>query len=224
MQDLNAYLSAVPGWLLAVIVLAVGWLVAVLVQVTIARALRLFHFNQFCERIGIDDALRKGEVSISPSQLAGRGVYWVIFIVVLLEAARILDIRLAEDLRQRAVAAVPPMLSAILVLAVGLLVVAFIAAFVRTLSRNAGSPYANLWSRLTRWTGSTLVLALAVEQAEIHGSVLAGVVYIVVAAVALGAALAFGLGCKDMARNAMEKWIADMKERHRDASKSDMEG
>jgi hypothetical protein len=224
MQALNEYLSAVPGWVLAVIVLAVGWLVAALTQFIIARALRLFRFNHLCDRIGVCDVMRKGEVLLTPSQLAGRGIYWVILIGVLLEAARILDIRLAIELRQRAVAAIPTLLSGVLVLAAGLLVVTFLSGFVRTLCRNAGSPYANLWSRITRGIGVTLVLALAVEQAEILGSVLAGVVYIIVAAVALGTALAFGLGCKDMARNAMEKWITSLKERHRDSSKPDMEG
>ena len=72
--------------------------------------------------------------------------------------------------------------------------------------------------------GTILVLAVTVEQIQIRSSVLAGTLLIAVAAIALGTALAFGLGCKDMARNAMERLIADVKERHRDTSKSDMEG
>jgi len=217
-------LSDMPSWILAILVIVVGWAIAAFARFIVANSLRLFHFNQFCDRIGVCEALRKGEVTPSPAELAGRGLHWLILIAALLEAARLLDIRAAVELRHRAVAAIPAFSSAVLVLAVGLMVVAFLAGVVRTLSRNAGSPYANLWSRATRWTGTTLVLALAVEQAEIRGSVLAGVMYIVIAAVAFGMALAFGLGCKDMARNAMEKWIADIKERHRESSKSDLEG
>lgn len=224
MQVVNAYLSALPGWLIAAIVIAIGWLVAGVARFIVARLLALLHFNQLCERTGACDFLRKGEVAFSPAELVGRGLYWVVLIGVFLEAAHLLDIGVAVELRQRVVAAIPALLSAMLVLAVGLIVVAFLSGFVRTLSRNAGSPYANLRSRITRWAGTILVLALAVEQAELRGSVLAGVLYIVIAALALGMALAFGLGCKDMARNAMEKLIADLKERHRDASKSDLEG
>jgi hypothetical protein len=102
--------------------------------------------------------------------------------------------------------------------------IAFLAGFVRTVTRNAGSPYANLWSRITRWVGVVLVLAMAFEQAEIRGSILAGAIQILIAAFAFGMALAFGLGCKDIARNAMERMLANLKERHRDASKTDLEG
>lgn len=224
MQNLNAFLSTLPGWLIAVIVVTVGWLAAGAVRIIVAKALRPFRFNQFCERIGVYGFLRKGGVTLTPCDLVGRGVYWIIVIAVLQEAGRILDIGAAVEFRQRAVAAFPALLSAALVLAVGLIVIAFLSAFVRTLIRNAGSPYANLWSRIIRWAGTIVVLAIAGEQAELRGTVFVGVLYIVITAFAFGMALAFGLGCKDMARNAMEKLITDLKERHRDMPNSDLEG
>lgn len=224
MEDLNAYVSALPGWLIAMILIVAGWIAAVFTRFVVARLLTLLHFNQLCERTGTGSFLRKGEVAFLPAELVGRGVYWVILIGALMEAARLLDIGVATEFRQRIVAGLPALLSAFLVLIVGLLVVAFLSGFVRTVTRNAGSPYANLWSRITRWVGVILVLTIALEQAEIRGSILAGVIQILAAAIAFGMALAFGLGCKDMARNAMEKLIADVKERHRESSRPDMEG
>jgi hypothetical protein len=224
MEILNTYLSALPGWLIAAAVVAFGWLAAGAARFLFTRLLVLLHFNQLCERTGACDFLRKGEVAYSPAELLGRGLYWVALIVVFLEAARVLDLELATEFRRRAVEALPALLSAALVLAVGLIVTAFLSGFVRTVTRNAGSPYADLWSRITRWVSVVLVLAIAFEQAQIRGSILAGVIQIVIAAIAFGMALAFGLGCKDMARNAMERLIAELKERHRDASKPDMEG
>ena len=224
MENLNGYISALPGWLIATMIVAVGWLAAGAARFIVSRLLALVHFNQLCERTGAGEFLRKGEVAFSPAELAGRGLYWVMLIMVFMEAARLLDIGVANEFRHRLVAALPALLSASLVLAVGLIVTAFLSGFVRTVTRNAGSPYANLWSRITRWVGVVLVLAIALEQAEIRGSILAGVIQIVIASIAFGMALAFGLGCKDMARTAMERLIAGMRERHRDASKSDMEG
>jgi hypothetical protein len=224
MKSLYVCVSALPGWLIAATTVAVGWLAAGVAKFIITRLLTALHFNQLCERTGACEFLRKGEVAYSPAALVGRGLYWVILIGVFLEAARLLDIAVATEFRNRIVSAMPALLSAVLVLAVGMIVIAFLAGFVRTVTRNAGSPYANLWSRITRWVGVVLVLALAFEQAEIRGSTLAGAIQIVIAAFAFGMALAFGLGCKDIARNAMERLLANLKERHRDASKSDMEG
>jgi hypothetical protein len=224
MQALSAYLPTLPGWLLALMLLAAGWLVALAARFVVTRVLTLAHFNQLCARTGACDFLRKGEVALSPAQLVGRGLYWIVMLGVFLEAARLLDISAITEFRARIVGALPALLSAVLVLAVGLILVAFLAGFVRTVTRNAGSPYANLWSRITRWVGVVLVLAVAFEQAEIRGSILAGAIQIVIAAFAFGMALAFGLGCKDMARDAMQRLIADLKDRHRDSSKPDMEG
>lgn len=217
-------LSALPSGLLAGILIGAGWGAALALRFIVARLLAFLRFDFLCERTGACDFLRKGGVARSPSALAARGLYWVVLIAVFLESARLLDIAVATELRQRLIAALPAVLSGILVLAVGLILTGFAAGFVRTVTRNSGSPYANLWSRFTRWTGVILVLAMALEQAEIRGTFLPGVIQIVIAAFAFGLALAFGLGCKDLARQVMEKLIADLKERHRDYTKSDLEG
>ncbi|OPZ31364.1 MAG: hypothetical protein BWZ02_00260 [Lentisphaerae bacterium ADurb.BinA184] len=224
MDTLMAYVARMPGWLVAVIVVVAGWLAALVARVVLARVLALFRFNRLCGRLGLCDFLRKGDVTLTPSEVLGRGAFWVILGAALLKAAALLDVAAAETLRQRAVAALPALVSGGLVFVVGLLLVAFVAGFVRTVARNAGSPYAELWGRVTRWAGGILMLAVAIEQAEVRGSVLAGVLYIVTGAGALGLALAFGLGCKDMARESMKKWMAEMRERHRDASHPDLEG
>lgn len=223
MQDMRTYASALPGWLIALIVIAAGWVAAVVVRFVLTRLLTLLHFNQLCTRTGAVEFLRKGEVRSSPAELLGGGLYWIIVIGFCMEAARVLDIGAAVEFRQRAVAAIPAFLSAGLVLLIGAMAVAFLSGLARTLIRNAGSPYANLWSRIIRWAGSIVMVAIAVEQAEIRGSVFVGLLYIVLTAIAFGMALAFGLGCKDMARQAMERLIADLKERHRDDAPPDME-
>jgi hypothetical protein len=224
MENVYVYISALPGWVIAASIIAVGLLAARAARFIVTRLLTALHFNQLCERTGACDFLRKGEVAHSPAALVGRGLYWALLIGVLLEAARFLDIGVATEFRHRVVSAMPALLSAVLVLAVGLILIAFLAGFVRTVTRNAGSPYANLWSRITRWVGVVLVLAMAFEHAEIRGSILAGAIQILIAAFAFGMALAFGLGCKDIAHNAMERMLANLKERHRDASKTDLEG
>ncbi len=224
MENLYESLSALPHELVAAFVLIVGGVTAVILRLAVVRLLHILRFNHLCDRMGTTDFLRKGGISFPPAELAGRFITGLFLIGVFFEAARLLDIAAIHSLRQRAGAALPGILSSCLVLAVGLMIVFFLAGFLRTVVRNAGNSYANLWSRIARWTGIVLVLILALEQADIQGTILPGAIQIVIAAVAFGLALAFGLGCKDMARNTMEKFIADLKERHRDETKPDMEG
>lgn len=224
MENITFSFASQPGWLVAILIIVLGLLAAGIARLVFSRLLLWLRFNQLCAKTGACEFLKKGEVAYSPSELVGRGLFWAILIGIFLEAARALDISGVTEFRNRVAAALPSLFSAILVLVVGLIVISFLSGFVRTVTRNAGSLYANLWSRFTRWIGIILVLAMAFEQAEIHGAVLSGVIQISIAAIAFGLALAFGLGCKDIARQAMERLIADMKERHRDITKSDMEG
>lgn len=213
-----------PSWLTAVMVLLSGWLIASILRLLVTKVLNLFSLSRLYDRTGMSEFLRKGEVRLTPAQLAGRLIYWLILIVAFLKAAQILDMTTVMQFRRNIGANLPSLLSGGFVLAVGLILVNFFAGFVRTVSRNEGSPYANLWYRITKWIGTVLVAAVALEQANVRGSVLAILLQVVIAAFAFGTALAFGLGCKDIARNAMEKFINYLKERHTDVPKSDLEG
>jgi len=212
-----------PNWLLAVVIIIFGWSAGFLVRVLATRFLTVIRFDSMFARTGAGEFLKKGGVTHSPSRLVGLGLYWLVLMAAFSEAARRLDIEAATEFRQRLIASLPSVLSAIIVVAVGMILVSFCAAFVRTVTLNAGSPYSRLWARVTRWVGVLLVLGVALEQMNLSGAILAGVIQIVLAAIAFGVALAFGLGCKDMARHAMEKFIEELQERHRNVPKSDLE-
>jgi len=224
MVKITEFYSMLPHWAVAVIVVLSGWLMASVLRFIVTKTFTLFSLSRLFNRTGVSEFLRKGEVNLTPAQLAGRILYWLVMMVAFLKAAQVLDITTVTQFRRNIEAHLPSLISGGFVLAVGLILVNFLAGFVRTLARNEGSPYANLWSRITRWIGTVLVVAVALEQADVRGSILAVILQVVIAALAFGTALAFGLGCKDIARNAMEKFIAYLKERHTDISKSDLEG
>lgn len=224
MECIKDFCSTMPAWLLALGVVLIGWLTAAILRSVATKTLALLPLQHFFDRTGVSTFLRKGEVQHTPAQLFGRAIFWVVLISAFLCAAMILDVVVLEQLRQRLTANLPAILAAGFVLVVGLLIVKFAAGFVRTVVRNEGSPYADLWARITKWAGTILVLAVAFEQSEIRGSFLATTLQVIIAAVAFGTALAFGLGCKDIARTAMEKFLRYLRERHTDRSKPDLEG
>ena len=224
MEKIISFYSLLPHWLSAIILLVSAFLIATLLRLIATKAINLFRLSRLFDRTGVTEFLRKGEVKLTPAQLTGSIIYWLVLIAAFLKAAQILDMTTVIQFRKNIGANLPSFLSGGFVLAVGLILVNFIAGFVRTVSRNEGSPYANLWSRITKWVGTIIVIAIALEQANVRGSVLAIILQVIIAALAFGTALAFGLGCKDIARNAMEKFINYLKERHTDMSKSDLEG
>jgi hypothetical protein len=69
-----------------------------------------------------------------------------------------------------------------------------------------------------------LVLSLALEQLNLSRSLLTSLFQILFAAAAFGTALAFGLGCKDIARDAMLRFLRNLREKERAEKGSDLEG
>jgi len=228
MEPLNRLIDSLkpwaPSWLLALLVLVAGLIAAFLIRLLLSRGLGLLRFNALCGRLGITEFLRKGEVQSRPSQLIGIGAGWATLLTTLFLFSRVLDLGVMEAFRRQLASKAAAFLGALVILGVGFLVVSFLSNFLRTVARNAGLTYAHLLAKVAKWIGWVFVLLIAVEQVDLGGNLLGPTFQILLTAVAGGAALAFGLGCKDLAREAAEKFILRIKEHHRDDRGGDLEG
>jgi hypothetical protein len=224
LEGIAAFWASLPRPLQAAIILAAGWSAALLARLLISRLLAALKFDRLSERTGFKEFLRKGGVEFSASKLAGVTAYWVILVLSLILSALSLDERILGEFGSRAAEKLPAFFSAGLVMAVGLVLTGFLAKFVSTIARNAGFPNAGLLARAIKWAGFLLTLSISLDQLGVGGNLIGPVFLILLGALALGAALAFGLGCKDMAREAMERFIRAMMERSREGGGEDMEG
>lgn len=230
---MNALLNALPtasGTVLslppavaALLTLLLGLLLALLLRRLAVRTLDTARFNALCSRTGISEFLRKGNVPHSPGRLTALLLSWGVVLVAVLVALHLVGLGLVATMATRLEAALPALITGVCVLVLGYAIVAFTANVIRTVARNAASPYADLYAGAVRWLGILLILGVAVEQVGMETKLISAVLQIVLAAAAFGLALAFGLGCKDLARETAQHVLQNLRERHRQAG-SDMEG
>lgn len=220
----DSLLSVFPLWAVAVGLPIFGFLLALFLRIFVSRLLAILQFNKLCDRIGLSEFLRKGEVESTPSRIVGQLVFWFILLFALLLWSQVLHLGVVESFYNELASVIPNLLGGILILAIGIPVVVFLANFFRTVIRNTGMPYANLIARGVKWTGWFFVLLIAGEQVQFGRSIVGPTFHIILATIGLALALAFGLGCKDLARQAMEKFLRTMKENYRDRGGSDLEG
>jgi hypothetical protein len=214
----------IPAPLAAIIVLAIGWLAASAIRLIITKLLLLIRFDKLGTKTGLSEFLRKGNVKYSPSKLAGVIVYWIALLAVFLGVASILDLNIYLALTGKLVQALPNIATGLLIAIVGYLIVSFIANFILTIALNASVPSARLLSRTFKWLGVIIVVTMALEQIGLGRSIVEFIFQILLAAFALGGALAFGLGCKDMARDLLKKIIHNLREQERGSKGADLEG
>lgn len=222
-MDFERFFALVPreGW--AVLVAPLGWVLALVLRWLITAFLNLVRFDRLADRVGFSAFLAAGQVSYTASRLAGIAGFWLTLLATLVTVSALLDPNLVSSVFERLAQWAPALVAAVLVVVIGLLVVSFLANLVLTLARSAAWPQARLVSRGVRVLGIVVVVAVATEQLGLNLSLVHSLVLIVAGGLALGLALAFGLGGQDLARQALKRWTSALAERDRPRG-PDLEG
>ncbi|UCC48786.1 MAG: hypothetical protein JSV41_01020 [Gemmatimonadota bacterium] len=190
--------DSLPNILAAIVILIVGWIIAKLLKAAVARGLKLVKFATLTQRAGIDEFLSKGDVKQSASDVIAVLVYWLVMLIVLVTAVNALGLEVASTLLNQILLYIPNIIVAVVVVVVGLYAANFVAALVRTAAANAGITEAPLVAALSRYALIIFTFAIALNQLRIGQEIVANGFLILLGAAALGAALALGLGGRDL--------------------------
>lgn len=202
---LSGIVEALPNILAAIIILLVGWIVAKLVKAASLRGLRLARFPTLSEKAGIDNFLVTGGVKRSATELIAVLIYWLVMLVVLVTAANALQLQVASELLNQILLYIPNIIVAVIVVAVGLYAASFVAGLVRTAAANAGIEEAGLVAAISRAALIIFAFAIALEQLRVGRDIVTNGFLILFGAAALAAALAVGLGGRDV----VGRWLEE---------------
>ena len=214
LDDLIGFLPKLIGFL---IILLIGFLVAKALQKLVALAL---------EKVGTDRALRSGTSGeyvqrmapdVSPSELIGRIVFWFVFLGALSIAISSLGLAVLNDFVANVFNYLPNVIAAILIL---VLAVPIAGGLAKLADRAFGDTPTG---KLMTTAAPALVMGIAVfmvlNQLRIAPDIVTITYAALMGAVALGAALAFGLGGRDVAARMLEEaYRRGQAERARSAS------
>lgn len=195
--------------LLVIIILLIGWLLSKVVRSVVSKALKTAKLNELSSRIELDKLLGKGGITYSLSDLIGVICYWLGLLITFMVAVNSVGLTIAADLLNKVVLYVPNVIAALFILILGMFVSTLLKNIVQTAASNAGLNQGKLLAQVVE----TVVIAFAVfvglEQLQIGIRITELTISIVLGSLGLGLALAFGLGCKDIAG----KFVAEQAEK-----------
>ena len=201
-----------PALLGAVIVLLIGWWLARRLQNGVVWLLNTLHLDDGLGRIGVTDVLRKGEVKYTVAELFGITIYWLVILSALLAALNVFGLTIAAELLERAIGYVPNVLAGVIILILGLFFSTMLGATVQTAAANAGIGQAKGLGQIVRMV--VVIFASIVALDKFFSSVIIQTTFtIVIAAIAFGTALAFGLGCQSLAGRFASEFIDKVRRR-----------
>lgn len=193
-----ASLSSLLGMLVLILLgLVLGW-VAKQVVYGVLRALR---FDRLCDRLGVGMVVERTGLARSSSYLAGEIVQGLIVLTALLAGLNALGTPLTRNLVERTFLYLPHLLAAVLVLIVGVLVSRFLGRSVLIAAVNENLPSARLLAGLTRLFVMVVTVVAALDELGIGRTTIIVTFAITFGGLVTAAAIAFGLGARDLARD-----------------------
>lgn len=209
-QLLSEFIAYLPQALGALAIVAVGVVLAFLVRPTAAFVLRRLRFDSACERVGITTLMRESGSGGSPSRFAGTVVFWAIIVFAVLAALGPLGLESLADTFNQIVLYIPRILVAVLILLLGTSAAGVVAELARRGLVELGVDRTGPFAMLVRFSVIFVSAVLAANVLGIETTILLSIVIIVLGGAVLAAALALGLGLRQLSQNvAAGRYLAE---------------
>lgn len=189
-----------PALITVLVILIVGGAAAYLARRVIHRLLVALRFDRVVARTGLASTIERARVFRSPSDFGARLVQGLLWLFIILFALNAADTQMTQDLVVRFIHYVPDIITAVLVLLLGSLISKFLARSVLLAAVNAQWSGARLLAGGVRVLVMMLAVVIALEQLRIGRTALLVSFAILFGGVVIAAAIAFGLGARDLAR------------------------
>ena len=219
-KGLDAFIAFLPNLIGFLVILIVGFIIAKIVKGIVSKGL---------EKLGVDKALHSGQLGqqvekvspgASPSKLIGSIAFWFIFVFVLSAAIGALKIPAVTTFMNQVLAYLPNVIAAVIIFALAGAIAAAVAALVQKTMGDTST------GKLVSTAVPVLVMAIAtfmiLNQLKIAPAIVTITYAALLGAAALGMALAFGLGVRDVAGRMLEEAYQKVR-KNKEQAKDDLE-
>ena len=196
-QGLDSMFGFIPNLIGFLLILIVGYFVARIVKTVVSKLL---------DKVGLDDHLHSGQTGqyvekvspgASPSRLIGSVVFWFIFLFVLSAAIGALQIPAVTAFMNQVLAYLPNVIVAVLIFVIAGVVAAAVAGLV---AKTMGdTPTGKVVASVVPALVMGIAIFMILNQLKIAPEIVQITYTALIGALALGLALAFGLGGREVA-------------------------
>ncbi len=196
--------------LLGLLLVIVSFLAAKLAQMIAVYVLDLLNADKLSEKIQLRALLKKTELADSFTQFAGEAVFWLALVFGGIKIIYLMQFNRALELLRTVVAYVTiNAVSAAFVLVLSVILAFFLSAVILFIGGWINLPGYKLIARVFQYAIVIFGIVLGLEKLGIPTSVLFERWDIILGFFALAGAIAFGLGCKDLAENFLANFLRD---------------
>jgi Conserved TM helix len=204
---LNQILSALPKILTAGVILAIAFFAGKFVGQLVTNLLSGVGFNNIFTLIGLPAGTQSAPVR-SPSEIVGMIVLGGIVLFGVVTATDVLGLPALTNMVQSLIQVLGQILSGLVVFAVGL----YLANLAFNLIASSGSGQSQILGHAARISIIAFIGAMALRQIGVATDIVNLAFGLLLGAIAVAIAIAFGWGGKDIASEQMREWLTSFKQ------------
>lgn len=200
------FVQFTPKFVVAVVFFVVGWVLGNLVAKAIEQIFGALKIDNVFKSIGAENFFRKAGMDLDTGYFVGQVVKWFVVVVFLLPSLNLMELNdIASFLKDDVLSFLPKVIVAAFILIIATIVSEGLSKAVTASARTMNLVSAHMLGTVVKYAVWIFAFIIALGQlgvAEYYMSVLfAGII----AMLALGGALAFGLGGRDAAARFISK-------------------
>ena len=201
-------MAALPGIIMAILIIIIGWIVAKILRLAVSKGLRLIKFDKLFENINAAEFLDKANISISPSHFVGKFVYWIILLIFFVLASDTLGWIVVSESISDLIFYLPKLFSAIVVFVIGLYIANFIKKALLGIFDSLNVTTGKVISSIAFYIIIVIISITALNQAGVDTQIVTSNVNLIIGGVLLAFAVAFGFGAKDILGNILSAFYS----------------
>jgi len=195
----------------ALLILLIGWIIAKFIRKIILKVLRRVGVDSLVEKIGIQDLVAKSGIKdFSLAKIFAVLIYLIIMLMVILSALNALDLTAVTALFNKIMMFIPKLIVVIILLLVGMYIANFVTGLIQK-STTIKESTKGLASKVSYYGILTITGFMALSQLGIAPEIVNTAFTLLLGSLCVGAGLAFGLafglGNKEKAGEAMDKFL-----------------
>ncbi|MFH1569193.1 MAG: mechanosensitive ion channel [Gemmatimonadota bacterium] len=204
-QMLATILNFLPSLFSAGFILFLAYLVGRLIAGLATELLSRAGFNRILVALGLSHEQAEGQRA--PAEVVGKLILVTILLFAAIEAARLIGFAAVSSLLTQLTVFGSRVLLGLVIFGLGL----YVANLVSGLIRERGAVSSGLMASAARLAVMVLTTAMALRHVGVANEIITSAFTLLLGAIAVAVALAFGLGSRDIAAREVEKWLKSLR-------------
>ncbi len=208
------FIQFAPKLIIAIVFFIVGWVVGNLVAKAFEHVVSALKVDKLLSSIGMSEFMKKAGMELNSGYFIGQLVKWFIIIIFLMPSLSLVGLSdISVFLKEDVLGFLPRVIIAAFILIIATFVAEALSKFISAGARSMNLRSANMLASIARYAVWVFAFIIALGQLGVAPAYMQIVFTGIIGMLAIGGALAFGLGAKDAAGRFVDKLGEDMSHR-----------